>query len=77
MFGPIAEEYKEMAADINSSGNHLLTLLNDILDLSKSNTQAWVMSSPEGQASLITLGTWSQLGLLSKMAEIKSITKGK
>ena len=35
MFGPIAEEYKEMAADINSSGNHLLTLLNDILDLSK------------------------------------------
>lgn len=48
-----------------------------ILDLSKSNTQQWVITEAEGQASLITLGTWSQLGLLSKLVEIKQITKEK
>ncbi len=35
MFGPVEPDYKEMAADINSSGAHLLNLVNDILDFSK------------------------------------------
>ena len=33
-FGPISDKYKEYAEDIQSSGEHLLTLINDILDLS-------------------------------------------
>jgi PAS domain S-box-containing protein len=33
-FGPIDNKYKEYADDIYSSGEHLLTLVNDILDLS-------------------------------------------
>ena len=33
-FGPISDKYKEYAEDIESSGGHLLTLVNDILDLS-------------------------------------------
>lgn len=49
----------------------------EILDLSKSNTQEWVMNNSQGQASLVTLGTWSQLGLLSKLVEIKILTKGR
>src|SRR3569623_191504 len=33
--GPVSQEQKEYASDILSSGQHLLSLINDILDLSK------------------------------------------
>ncbi len=33
-FGPISEKYQEYAQDIHSSGEHLLELVNEILDLS-------------------------------------------
>jgi signal transduction histidine kinase len=35
MFGPVSERYRDYAADIFSSGTHLLALINEILDLSK------------------------------------------
>jgi signal transduction histidine kinase len=34
--GPIDERYRSYAEDIHRSGKHLLTILNDVLDLSKS-----------------------------------------
>src|SRR5258706_15162879 len=34
-FGPLNEKQAEYVGDINSSGQHLLSLINDILDLSK------------------------------------------
>lgn len=33
--GPISPKYRDYAADINSSGGHLLALISDILDVSK------------------------------------------
>jgi len=35
MFGELNEKQKEYLKDINASGTHLLSLINDILDLSK------------------------------------------
>ena len=36
MFGPLKnEKYKDYASDINHSGSHLLSLINDVLDVSK------------------------------------------
>ena len=35
MFGPISDRYREYAVNILTSGNHLLGLINDVLDLSK------------------------------------------
>lgn len=34
-FGPCDEKYRDYALDINQSGQHLLELINDILDISK------------------------------------------
>jgi len=34
-FGPIGSNYREYAGDIHSSGAHLLSLINEVLDLSK------------------------------------------
>jgi len=38
LFGPVDDRYRAYARDIHSSGVHLLTIVNDILDLTKSES---------------------------------------
>ena len=47
IFGPLNEKYMEYAKDINSSGVHLLQLVNDILDLAKLENQTTELHNEE------------------------------
>ncbi len=48
MFGPLGkEQYKEYSKDINVSGQHLLSIINDILDLSKAEAGKLILQEEE------------------------------
>ncbi|MEH6495110.1 MAG: ATP-binding protein [Pseudomonas marincola] len=50
MFGPLGkDQYKEYSEDINTSGQHLLSIINDILDLSKAEAGKLKLSEVEVQ----------------------------
>ena len=52
-FGPISSNYREYAEDIHSSGAHLLSLINEVLDLSKLEAGQFVIE--ERQVDLVAL----------------------
>ncbi|MBI3446360.1 MAG: PAS-domain containing protein [Magnetospirillum sp.] len=43
MFGPVAERYRVYGQDINSAGQHLLAMINDILDISRIEIGAFTL----------------------------------
>lgn len=43
MFGPIGERYRVYGQDINSAGQHLLAMINDILDISRIEIGAFTL----------------------------------
>ncbi|HEX7777523.1 MAG TPA: HAMP domain-containing sensor histidine kinase, partial [Parvibaculum sp.] len=71
MFGPLGSpKYKEYAHDIHSSGQHLLELINDILDMSKIEAGRMTL---EKQPTELSNVIDESLRLVSGRAEIASV----
>ena len=47
LFGPVSERYREYGQDIRNSGLHLLSLINNILDLSKVEAKRFELDEQE------------------------------
>ena len=57
MMGPIGPKYVEYATDINDSGNHLLSIINDILDLAKAESGKLDLSEKAFDLNAVIEGT--------------------
>jgi signal transduction histidine kinase len=73
MLGPIGAKYAEYAGDIHRSGEHLLALVNDVLDLSK--LEAGKLALNESDVNVASLAT-ECLRLMASRAESGKLTLG-
>ncbi len=65
MFGPIGEQYADYAKIIGDSGAHLLTIINDILELAKSEVQGLKLTEDDADiAEIVSFST----GIVTEMA---------
>ncbi|WP_417451523.1 ATP-binding protein [Kordiimonas sp.] len=72
VFGPMGQRrYAEYAKDINDSGTHLLSLVNDILDLSRIEAGAETLN--EDEVDLPEVASWV-LKLTAPLAQERGVT---
>ena len=78
IFGPLGnEQYKEYVGDIHASGTHLLSIINDILDLSKVEADSYDLTEGELDVAQVLdacsrmIRTRAQSGELTLSVEIE------
>jgi two-component system cell cycle sensor histidine kinase PleC len=57
MLEPVAARYRDYARNIHSSGHHLLTLINDVLDLAKIDTGRMELQEEEVEVARLIAGS--------------------
>jgi len=71
LFGPLPEKYGEYVKDINDSGSHLLTVINDILDLSKAESDRMTLSECEVDLAEVVVGSKVMVQKMAADAKIR------
>jgi ammonium transporter, Amt family len=72
IFGPLGNErYKEYVQDITSSGQHLLTLINDLLDLAKIEAHRFELQENDVDLPRVCV---SCIRLVQPRAELRALT---
>jgi signal transduction histidine kinase len=72
LYGPLgAERYKEYAQDIRDSGTHLLSLINDVLDLSRLDAEQAALDNDEFAIGEVVLETERMMGPQAEKAGVK------
>ena len=70
MFGPVGERYRAYGDDINGAGQHLLEMINDILDISRIEIGAFTLSEEDARPGALAA---SCLRLVASRAEQGSV----
>lgn len=76
LFGPVSERYRAYGQDINAAGQHLLAMINDILDISRIEIGAFTLcieaTSPRemAEASLRLVATRAEAGGLRLISRV-------
>ena len=73
--GPLHQRYQEYATDICMAGAHLLTIVNDILDLSKAEANALKLGSERLDVAVIVAEVDRLVREQAKQARITFLTK--
>ncbi len=71
LFGPLPEKYGEYVKDIHDSGSHLLTVINDILDLSKAESERMTLSECEVDLAEVVIGSKVMVQKMAADAKIR------
>jgi len=71
LFGPLPDKYEEYARDIHSSGTHLLTVINDILDLSKAEANRMTLSECKVDIDEVVVGSKVMVQNMASNAEVR------
>ena len=71
MFGPIDERYRAYGADINASGNHLLKLINQVLDLSKLEAGQVELDEEEIDLGAVFIASWRLIEAQAERSRIR------
>ena len=70
LFEPVAERYRTYASDINNSGRHLLSVINDVLDVAKIETGKFELNDDDVDLAEIVAACRPIIGEQAKKSKI-------